>query len=64
VHPWLALGQQVPEVASEQVPVDVVDLAAVLAVDRQALDAQGLKERTEDLEVGQVGEHVFAFARA
>ena len=64
VHAGQALVQQVAEVAVQQVPVDVVRLAAVAAVDREALDAEGLQQGAEDLEVGQVRQHVLTLGDA
>ena len=52
----LALVQQLPQVGLHQRPVDVVLLVAVGAVDDDALDAGGLQQGAEDLELGQVVE--------
>lgn len=59
VHPGLALVQQVAEVPAQQIPVDVVGFAAVLALDGEPAHAQWLQERPENFKISQVGQHVF-----
>src|SRR4051794_38949333 len=56
VHVRLALVEQPLEVAAEQVPLEVVRLLTVLAVDDQPSHAPRLEQRLEDLEVLEIGE--------
>ena len=55
-----AAVEQVPQVAPQQRPGEVVRLVAVLAVDDQPAHAARLEQRLEHLEVLEVAEHVLA----
>ena len=58
VHPRAPAAQQVPQVAAQQIPVEVVWLVAVLALDDQPTDARRTQQRLVDLQVGEVLEDV------
>jgi hypothetical protein len=64
VHPGQSLVEKVAQVAVEEFPVDVVRLAAVGAVDGEALDAQGFEEGAEDLKIGQIRQDVLTLGHA
>jgi hypothetical protein len=64
VDPGQALVEEVAQVAVQQIPVDVVGLAAVTAVDRQATDSEGFQQGAEDLKIGQIRQYILTFRHA
>src|SRR5690348_12960476 len=63
VHPRPARAEQVAQVAAEQVPVEVMRLVAVVALDDQAPDPDRRQPRLVDLQVSEVFEDVLPLRR-
>ena len=64
MHAGQPLIEQMPQVAAQQVPREVVRFLAVLAVDDKSTDTPGLEQCLEDFEIFEVRDDVLALLRS